>query len=112
MFGLQDDNGNPPQNLALRAPQLAFLLMWVSGFLNTMNVSCSTSPDLQVAIARHATFLTPSLAGLRRGSTYGERIVSAVRAELWAAMSWLDAALSWCYVISLHLWARSWVSHI
>lgn len=31
MFGLQDANGNPPQKLALSAPQLAFLLMWVSG---------------------------------------------------------------------------------
>ena len=31
MFDLQDDNGNPPQKLALRAPQLAFMLMWVSG---------------------------------------------------------------------------------
>jgi len=52
MFGLQDDTSNPPQNLAIQALQLAFLLMWVSGFLNTMNVSCSTSPDLQVTIAR------------------------------------------------------------
>ena len=33
MFDLQDDNGNPPQKLALRAPQLAFMLMWVSGSL-------------------------------------------------------------------------------
>ena len=30
MFNLMDQNGNPPQKLALRPPQLAYVLMWVS----------------------------------------------------------------------------------
>lgn len=57
MFSLLDQNGNPPQKLALRPPQLAYLLMWVSV---SHSAVCSKSHPGSFALE------TVALAHLRR----------------------------------------------